>query len=522
MNTMKNFCLIACAIALVAQLHGQDVTWSEDIAPIVFEHCTSCHRDGEIGPFPMTTYNEVAAYGGMVQYVTEIKYMPPWSPNHEYVTFKDENVLTDDEIQLITDWYNAGMPEGDPALTPEVPTFPEGSQVGEPDMVLTMEEPYLHYGTNSDQYQVFVLETGLTEAVDIEAIEVRPDNKSICHHAILAVDDTEQANALDAADPEYGYTEFGGFGFQPLNEFVAAWVPGMQPVVYPPTIGNTLPPNAKVLLQMHYGPYPVDQYDQTSVNIFFSDDPVQRYVTTAPINPEHLDVPFLIPPNEITEFHGEFYVPQDMSVIGVAPHAHLLGKDWLVYAVSPDENDTIPLIEIPEWDFNWQGFFTYPNLLKLPAGYTVHCIASYDNTADNPFNPNDPPQFTWWGEGTGDEMYLCYFTTIPYQEGDEDISLATLIDNQLIDYPEDELFPSYPNPTRNSVTIGFSLKESRTVSFDLLDAQGRTVAEIAPPQHFAPGRHKLTFSVSDLPAGTYSYRMAYPGFEQAHQMIISD
>lgn len=139
--------------------------------------------------------------------------MPPWSPNPEYVHFKDENVLTEEEIALIGDWYADGMPQGDPALEPPVPAFPEGSQVGEPDLVLTMEEAYLHEGDNTDQYQVFVLETGLTEDVDISAIEVRPDNKNICHHAILAVDTTNTANILDNADPDYGYEEFGGFGF---------------------------------------------------------------------------------------------------------------------------------------------------------------------------------------------------------------------------------------------------------------------------------------------------------------------
>ena len=457
---------------------------------------------------------------GMIEYVTSIKYMPPWSPDPEYRHFKDENVLTDAEIDLITEWFNDGMPQGDPSLEPAPPVFPDGSQVGEPDLVLTMEEAYLHDGSNTDQYQVFVLETGLTEDVDVRAIEVRPDNKNICHHAILAVDTTATGAALDALDPDYGYEEFGGFGFEPANGFWGAWVPGMNPMVYPPTIGNKLWANSKVLMQMHYGPYPVDEYDQTSINIFFAQEPVQRYVTTTPMTPFNLDNPFIIPPNQVTTFHGTLEIPFDVSVLGIAPHCHLLGKSWEAYAVSANTLDTIPLISIPEWDFNWQGFYTYPNILHLPAGYTVHCYATYDNTTDNPFNPNDPPQWATWGEGTEDEMYICYFTTIPYQEGDEDISLAVAGDALQMQYPEDELFPSYPNPTRTDVTIGFSLTESRTVSLDLLDASGRTVKTMVLAKNYAPGYHRVTFPVDDLPSGVYYYRMHYPGFDQSHQMII--
>lgn len=514
-------CILLLAIAgFSPSLFSQDVTWSEHIAPLMYDNCTSCHREGEIGPFPITSFDEAVAYGGMIEYVTAIKYMPPWSPNPEYVHFKDEKVLTDEEIALISEWYNAGMPQGDPSLEPPLPVFPEGSQVGEPDLVLTMEEAYLHEGDNTDQYQVFVLETGLTEDVDIAAIEVRPDNKNICHHAILAVDTTNYANILDNSDPDYGYEEFGGFGFDPTIGFWGAWVPGMQPQVYPPTIGQKLWADSKLLMQMHYGPYPVDEYDQSSINIFFADDPVQRYVYTFPISPFDLDEAFLIPPNEVTTFHGTFHNPFDVSVIGIAPHAHLLGKSWNVYAVSPSGNDTIPLIDIPEWDFNWQGFYTYPNLLHIPEGYMIHCFATYDNTSDNPFNPNDPPQWSFWGEGTEDEMYLCYFSVIPYEEGDEDISLAVADDQLHMRYPDDELFPSYPNPTSSQVTIGFSLTGARDVSLELLDVQGRVIKSLISEQHFAPGYHRHTFDVTGLPNGQYYYRMYYPGFDQAHQLII--
>jgi hypothetical protein len=514
--------LVAALLFLGAfSTNAQDITYSEHIAPIIFEHCTKCHRPGEIAPFPLTNYAEASDYAVMIEYVTNIRYMPPWSPDPEYVHFRDENVLSDEEIDLIAQWVAQGSVQGDPDLEPDPPVFPEGSQIGTPDLILTMEEAYFHAGDNTDQYQIFVLETGLTEDIDIKAIEVRADNNNVCHHAILGVDTTNTAYGLDAADPDYGYEEFGGFGFDPTIDFWGAWVPGSNPLVYPPTIGTKLFEDSKVLLQMHYGPSSVDEYDQTSINIFFADDPIQRYIYTFPISPYNLDQLFLIPPGEVTTFHGTQEVDFDVSLLGIAPHCHLLGKSWEVFAVTPD-NDTIPMISVPEWDFNWQGFYTYNNMLHIPAGSVVHCFATYDNTVDNPSNPNNPPQWSYWGEGTTDEMYLCYLTIIPYLPGDEDISLAAANSNNVMVYPSDELFPSYPNPTRSEFTIGFSLESDRKVNIDLLDAQGRKVKSLAKNQHYPMGYHKLSFDVSGLSAGTYFYRMYYDGFDQSHVIFVAD
>jgi len=339
--------LTVIALAWVNLLVAQ-VTFTEDVAPIIYEHCTKCHREGEIGPFPLTSYAEVAASASIIDYVTGIRYMPPWTPDHTYTTFRDENVLTDEEIATIAAWVAAGAPEGDPSLIPPLPVFPEGSQVGEPDLVLTMDQAFEHEGNYTDMYKVFVLPTGLTEDKDIEAIEVRPDNKNICHHAILGVDISGQAAQLDAATTDYGYTQFGGFGFNPIDNFFSAWVPGSSPLVFPPTLGKKLYANSDLLIQMHYGPSATDQTDQSSVNIFFADSPIQRYVQTAAINPQNLDEPFFILPGEVKTFHGTIQVPVDVSLIGVGPHGHLICSSYEVYAVSQSGQDTIKIIKIPE------------------------------------------------------------------------------------------------------------------------------------------------------------------------------
>ena len=178
------------------------------------------------------------------------------------------------------------------------------------------------------------------------------------------------------------------------------------------------------MVQMHYGPSAISESDQTEVNVFLTEEPIEREVTTAIMGPQHLDTPFILPPDQISSFHGTLPVAADVSLINIAPHCHLIGSSWLVYATSPDNQDTIPLISIPEWDFNWQGFFTFPHLTKIPQGYTLHGEATYDNTAANPFNPNDPPQWVSFGEGTEDEMFFVFFDFVLYEEGDESISLG--------------------------------------------------------------------------------------------------
>lgn len=499
---------------------AQDVNWSEDIAPIIFNNCTECHRQGEIGPMPFTNYGEVAGYGSLVEFVTESHYMPPWTPEPGYGELAGERTLSSEEIQLISDWVDAGMPQGDPGLQPPLPEYPEGSQVGVPDLVLTMDEAYVHGGDLTDQYQVFVLETGLTQDRDIKAIEVRPENNAIAHHAILGVDITGQAAQLAAQDENYGYESFGGFGFSPIDPFLGAWVPGSAPVIYPSTIGKTLYAGSDLLMQMHYGPTSIDESDQTTVNVFFADEPIQRYVQTFPISPYDLDVPFVIPPNELTTFHGQIEMPTDVSLLGIAPHAHLLGKDWDVFATSPDLNDTIPLIRIPEWDFNWQGFYTYEHLQHIPAGYTIHAIATYDNTVENPFNPSDPPQWSSWGEGTEDEMYLVYLSLIPYLEGDEDTVLSLNENLEGIQPVENRIYSAFPNPADEQVTIAFSLAQPGKATIAVMDARGRLTSVFSETSSLPSGHHQRTLNVQDLSSGRYTVVLTTEAGRSVKSLLI--
>lgn len=499
---IKHFAVyLLFALAVTGSVHAQ-VTYHADIAPIIHNACAECHRAGEIGPMPFTTYDEVAAYGNFIEYVTSIGYMPPWTPDADYSHFVGERVLTAEEVETISAWVDADMPEGNPDDNPGLPSFPEGSQIGEPDLVFSMPEPFTHAGNMSDQYQVFVMPTGSYEDIHVRALEVRPGNGAIAHHAILGVDIEGTAQFLDSQDPAPGYESFGDFGFEAYENFFGGWVPGTQTVVYPEGIGRVIPANSDLLIQMHYGPTSVEGVDQTEVNVFLTDSPIEREVTTGIMGPWTLGEPFFIPANQVKTFHGEYNIPVDLSFISIVPHCHLVGVSWEVFATGPGDLDTIPLISIPAWDFNWQGFFTFPYMTKVPAGYTLHGIATYDNTANNPFNPSDPPAMVQYGDHTEDEMFFVFFDYVLYADGDEDISLETPLLSSV--EPMERRAPGvrvHPNPASSKVQV-LVHPEFVGTPWALADLGGRVMSE----GMFHSGNDRIL--LEDLSEGVYFLRTA--------------
>ncbi|MEM7656250.1 MAG: T9SS type A sorting domain-containing protein [Bacteroidota bacterium] len=496
-------------------------TFSEDIAPIIFNQCTQCHRPGEIGPMPFTNYEEVKAFATTIKFSTAIRYMPPWKADPDYRSFLDQRILSQQEIQLIADWVDAGAPEGDPTLTPPLPNFPDGSSLGTPDAVISMAEAFPHQGNNQDQYQVFVLPTDFPEDKDLAAIEFRPQNRKIAHHALLALDTTDFASdVLDTQDPRYGYESFGGFGMEAVDLNFAGWVPGVTPRYFPTGIGKKLFKGSDILLQVHYGPSAINQTDSSSVNLFFADEPVNRFVNTVLITPSELtNGPFILPPDQVTTFHAEIEVPIPASLINITPHMHLLGKSWEIYAVEPS-GDTIPLIKIDDWDFNWQGIFSYPNLVKIPMGSKVHFYGTYDNTSANPYNPNDPPAWMTWGEGTEDEMFVVFLNFVLYNEGDENIPLSNDWETDLTGRSFARLYPIYPNPAEEDLIIGFQLTRPAPVNLQVLDLQGKQVQVLLKNEAYPPGRFQLDANLLDLPAGTYLVELEANGISDSQKLVV--
>ena len=484
---LKIITALTLLLICLSPLAGQDaVTYNKDISPIIYNNCTVCHRDGEIGPFPLTNFEEVRDEAYTILSVTRQGFMPPWMPDREFSNFKflGERGLTDQEIETISQWVEAGMPEGDPAFEAPMPKFAEGSALGNPALTLRVAQPYTIKGSNKDEYRVFVLPTGLTEDRDLVSIEFRPGNRAILHHGLLAFDTTGQAHEKDVSDPLSGYEVFGGFGV-PIrpNATLPGYTPGAVPLRLPKGVGIKLPAGADILMQTHYAPWPVRDSDQSSVNLFFADEPVERYLKTRMMMPfdlveedtmqppdlslsERFEVAlelidefaqgqsgngaiggdiadrlgegfggrlegwslFKIPPDKVSRFHGIWNVEDDISLISIYPHAHLLCKSWEIYAFDPEGNRE-NLLKIDSWDFNWQGDYPLPKYVKIDKGSVIHAIATYDNTVDNYLNPNMPPEASGWGSKTTDEMYLMGFNYVDYREGDEN-TFFTLSDPQ--------------------------------------------------------------------------------------------
>lgn len=500
------------------------VNFSEHIAPIIYNNCTSCHRPGEIAPMSFTNYSEVQAWANMIEYVTEIRYMPPWKPDPNYSKFIGERYLSNQEIQLIKDWVAAGTPQGDPNLEPALPSFPTGSQVGVPDVVLTMAQPHTVQGNNTDDYRVFVLPSGFTQDREIAAVEFRPGNKKAVHHALIAYETNGAAAAKDATTPEYGYFSYGDFGVDTDGQFTA-YTPGIQTMKYTPGLGRTVPAGADILIQVHYAPLPTTEVDQSSLNIFFADNPIQREVQEAWILPDALDggwFSFFIYPNQVRQFHASVNIPIDISMMSIYPHSHLLGRAWEVFAIPP-QGDTIKIIKIDDWDFNWQGNYVFDKMKKIPAGSTLHFYAAYDNTTNNPNNPNNPPALVNWGESTTDEMFVSFFEWVPYRPGDENIVLNTGNINNLFTKPAHKLYPIYPNPAKGEITLGFSLVEGEKVTIDIFDVAGKQIKRLIDNQLYPFGQHKLNLQTAELPMGTYMVNFKTErGFVATERLIVAE
>lgn len=522
----KYFLLCFYTLAFSLPVFAQQITWSEHVAPIVYKHCTSCHRSGEIAPFSLTNYTEAYNWANMMRYVTEIRYMPPWKADPNYgVEYLGENYLSVDQIATIKAWVDGGAPQGDPTLEPPLPVFPTGSQVGTPDLVLSFAQSYKHKGTGYDEYRYFVLPTGLTQNKNLVALELRPGNTKIVHHALFWADTSGTAASLDAQTPEYGFVGGQGQGGGQANfgPQLPTYVPGAKPNVYTNGMAQRIFAGSDLVMQVHYAPTPIDETDSSTVNLFFSDQPVTRFVNSHIMLPPSLvNGPFVMAPNTVKEFHGVFKTPLAVSLLGVMPHCHLLGKNWRVFAVTPQQ-DTIPLVHIEDWDFNWQGTYHFRKLAVLPKNSEIHAFATYDNTSDNPFNPNFPPQTVTWGEGTADEMYYLPLLWLPYQPGDENLDLGsatTGTDDALFHFNQTRLYPVVPNPVQGMVKIGYILEETGHASVNVYDQLGRLVIVLQPDHLTMSGEHILNWDATPIPPGLYYVTLQANGVLQTQKVVV--
>ena len=385
--------------------------FSRDIAPIVLARCTNCHREGQAAPFPLTNFAEAAKRAKQLARVTEKREMPPWIPAGGHERFVGERWLSDREITLFKQWAAAGAPEGNPADQPPMPQFAEGWLLGKPDLVVKMTTPFTIPADGPDILQNFVIPIPTKEDKLVAAIEFHAGNKRVVHHAVLFLDDKGQGRKLDEATPEPGYALFGGVGFLPSGA-LGGWSVGNTPRRLPAGMGRYLKNGSDLVMQLHYHPTGKVETDQSTVGIYFVDKPVAEALK----QPSSLVGSFWLANYEMDIPAGEanyrrrtsYTLPRDITLVGVVPHMHLLGKSMTATATLPDGTSRT-LIDVPRWNYNWQDEYYYERPFPLPKGTRIDLVAAFDNSADNPGNPSSPPKRVTWGEGTLDEMLFCFF-----------------------------------------------------------------------------------------------------------------
>lgn len=392
------------------------VTYSKDIAPILNQNCAACHRPGEIGPFSLLSYEDAQKRADFIAEVTADKRMPPWKAEPGVARFRDERHLTDEQVKLIADWAKAGAPEGDAATAPKPPVFSDGWQLGQPDMILKMPQPFSVPAGGDDVYRCFVVPIPLEEDRMVSAVEFRPGNPRVVHHAIMFLDSKGQAQERDGKDGQPGFPCFGTPGIIPTGG-LGAWAPGAMPHPLPEGIAKYVQKGSVLVLQVHYHPSGKPETDQSTVGLYFSKKPTQRVVTGVAIIQPDLKLPAGEKQASVRAISQR--LPTDVHLLGVSPHMHNLGKQIRVVAVDPSGRRSVPLIWIKDWDFNWQGAYSFERPIRLPKGSRIRVEAVYDNSADNPKNPNKPPKEIKWGEGTNDEM--CLVTVQVFTDTVEDL-----------------------------------------------------------------------------------------------------
>jgi hypothetical protein len=386
------------------------VTFAADIAPIVYSRCAGCHAADSAAPFPLLSYEDVRSRAGQIADVVERRIMPPWLPDPHVVEFAEQRVLSREEIGLIGQWAHEGAGEGNPDEAPPAPAAPDGWRLGEPDLVLEMPEEYTLRAEGADDFRNFVIPVPLDGMKYVRAVEVRPGNPRIVHHGVLLIDATPESRRLDRRDPlpGYGGMVYGSTAHSPEGHFIG-WTPGKSPFVAPQGMAWVLEPGTDVVLQLHMLPTGKPETIRARIGLHFTDQPPERTPFTIRLGSLEIDIPAGDADYRIQD---EFRLPVDVELLGVYPHAHYRGCEMRAHAELPG-GESIALLHIPRWDFNWQDEYKYPRPIALPAGTTLTMEYSFDNSEDNPFNPAQPPRRVLWGPNSSDEMGDLWVQVLP-------------------------------------------------------------------------------------------------------------
>jgi hypothetical protein len=415
-------------------------TFNKDVAPIFYEHCTNCHRPGEIAPMSLLSYQDARPWARSIATRVANRSMPPWHADPAYGEFANDRRLTDAERDVIARWVSAGAAEGQPSDLPKPPTYADGWMIGQPDAVLRMQEDYPLPAKATVAYKYFEVPTNFTEDKWVQGFEVRPGNRSVVHHVIVYARPPARTPATQSspADPrsapaprpapvfsfadgmEIPAGQTGGPELSPeqrgsasndrpapkqLGPSVGAYVPGNSNRIYAEGTALRLRAGSTLVFQMHYTPNGTDTTDRTSIGLLFAKAPPKIELRGAVLANGSLHIP---PGSADYRVEAEMTINQDVTLWSILPHTHVRGKRWLYQATYPDGR-TETILAVPNYDFDWQTEYEFKQPLRLPKGTKLHASAWYDNSPGNKANP-DPTKDVWWGDQTWEEMMFTGLT----------------------------------------------------------------------------------------------------------------
>jgi Flp pilus assembly protein TadD/mono/diheme cytochrome c family protein len=425
------------AIVASAAPTASQVTFYGNIAGIVYHECAPCHRPGESAPFSLLTYDDVKRHASQIADVTKRRYMPPWQPEKGYGDFAEERRLSDAQIQLIHEWVEQGALAGSVARAPKPPKFSSEWQLGTPDLVLHVAQPYQLWADGPEVFWNFVIAVPVTATRWVKAMEVRPGNPRVFHHANVIIDRSRSSRRHEEK-PGAG---FPGMDltvqedtFDPDSHFLS-WKPGSEPVVEPDGMAWRADPGMDLVLNVHLRPSGKAETINPMIGLYFTDKPQTKFPMLVQL--EHDGAIDISPGDRDFLVTDDFRTPLDLTVLAVYPHAHYLGTLMEGYATLPDGTRKW-LIRIPKWDLNWQGVYRAKDPIFLPRGTVISMRYHYDNSAENIRNPSTPPKRVTAGNSATDEMGHLWLQVLPVGRGDQRAELQEgLMRQRLVKYPGD-------------------------------------------------------------------------------------
>ncbi len=408
--------VMACcslAVLLAAPALAQQPNFNQHVAPIIYRHCASCHRPGQIGPFSLLTYEDVKRRSLTIRAVLQSRYMPPWKPVNEEGLFANSRKLPEKDKAILLRWIEAGCPEGPADQRPQPPQFPDKWYLGKPDLVVKMPKPYRVPADGPDIYRTFVIPLNLPKDVWVQAVELRPRCRQVVHHALFFFDSTRLARKLDGRDGQPGVPGMD----VPISGSLGGYVPGSIPYRLPPGLAMPLPKGSDLLIQIHFHPTGKPEVEQCELALYLAKEPPQRTLVPFQVPPmfgrsANIDIP---PGESNYVVRGKLRLPTDIELISVMGHAHYVCVRMKLTATLPD-GSTKNLLQIDDWDLDWQDRYYYRQPIFLPEGTLLEAELVYDNSENNPQNPFHPPRRIRWGLESYDEMGSFILMGVPAQE----------------------------------------------------------------------------------------------------------